>query len=112
MVSIADIPFLGYEFKGCIAVILYKDKEYRMATYNGVKIIDYSKNGLTIKRGKYKFNIDIEENNSRELFAPEQGKMERVICEAIACSARFRFYEKNKLIFDLNSNNTSYEYVN
>lgn len=112
MVSIADIPLLGYEFKGCIAAILYKGKEYRMATYNGVKIIDYNKKGLTIKRGRYKLYIDIEEKNSRNLLAPNKGEMERVINEDIACSARFRFYEKKKLIFDLNSNNTSYEYVN
>lgn len=112
MVSIADIPFLGYEFKGCIASILYKEKEYRMATYNGVRIIDYNKNGLIIKRGIYKLHIDIEENNGKKLLAPNQGEMERVIYEDIACSGRFRFYKKDKLIFDLKSNNTSFEYVN
>lgn len=112
MVSIADIPFLGLGFKGCIASILYKDKEYRMATYNGVKIIDYNENGLTIKRGSYKLHIDIENNNVKKLFAPNQGEMKRVIYEAIACSGRFRFYKKNKLIFDLKSTNTSFEYVN
>lgn len=112
MVSIADIPFLGFEFKGCIASILYKEKEYRMATYNGVRVINYNKNGLTIKRGRYKLHIDIEDNNAKKLLAPNQGEMERVIYEAIACSGRFRFYKKDKLIFDLKSNNTSFEYVN
>ena len=112
MVSIADIPLLGYEFKGCIAAILYKGKEYRMATYNGVKIIDYNKKGLTIKRGRYKLHIDIEDNNAKKLLAPNKGEMERVIYEAIACSGRFRFHKKDKLIFDLKSNNTSFEYVN
>lgn len=112
MVSIADIPFLGFEFKGCIASILYKEKEYRMATYNGVRIIDYNKNGLTIKRGSYKLHIDIESNNRKKLFAPNKGEMERVIYESIACNGRFRFYKKDELIFDLKSNNTSFEYVN
>ena len=112
MVSIADIPFLGFEFKGCIASILYKEKEYRMATYNGVRVINYNKNGLTIKRGRYKLHIDIEDNNAKKLLAPNKGEMERVIYEAIACSGRFRFHKKDKLIFDLKSNNTSFEYVN
>ena len=112
MVSIADIPFLGFEFKGCIASILYKEKEYRMATYNGVRVINYNKNGLTIKRGRYKLHIDIEDNNAKKLLAPNQGEMERVIYEAISCNGRFRFYRKDELIFDLKSNNISFEYVN
>ena len=112
MVSIADIPFLGYEFKGCIAAILYRGKEYRMATYNGVRIIDYSEKGVIIKRGKYKLEVKINENNPQELLAPESGEMKRVIYENIACNAIFKFYRKDKLIFNLKSKNASFEYVN
>lgn len=111
MVSIADIPFLGTEFKGCIAVVYYKGKEYRLATYNGVKILEYNKNGLVIKRGKYKLEIDIKENNPQELLAPSRGSMNRIIRENISCSAKFKFYENKKILFDLESNNTSFEYV-
>lgn len=111
MVSIADIPFLGTEFKGCIAVVYYKGKEYRFATYNGVKILKYNKDSLIIKRGKYKLEIDIKENNPQELLAPNKGAMSRIICENISCKARFKFYENKKIVFDLESNNTSFEYV-
>lgn len=111
MVSIADIPFLGLEFKGCIAIVYYKGIEYRLATYNGVKILKYDENGLIIKRGKYKLKIDVKENNPQELLAPNKGEMSRTIYENISCRARFKFYKDKKKIFDLESNNTSFEYV-
>ena len=111
MVSIADIPFLGFEFKGCIAVVYYKGKEYRLATYNGVKLISYDENGLIIKRGKYRLEINIKNLSPQSLLAPNGGDMIRTIYENISCSARFKFYKDKNLIFDLESSNTSFEYV-
>lgn len=113
MVSIADIPFLGYKFKGCIAIVYYKGKEYRLTTYNGVKIISYNEKGLVVKKGKYKLEIDIEVHGlqGQNLLAPSEGEMTRTIYENISCSARFKFYIGNELIFDLISNKSSFEYV-
>ena len=111
MVSIADIPFLGFEFKGCIAVVYYKGKEYRLATYNGVKLISYDENGLIIKRGKYRLEINIKNLSPQSLLAPNGGDMIRTIYENISCSATFKFYKDKNLIFDLESSNTSFEYV-
>lgn len=112
MVSIADIPFMGMNFKGCIGVVYYRGREYRLATYNGVKIISYSKNGLEIKRGKYRLVIDIEENNPKLLMAPVLGEMNRHIHENEACTANFKFYIKDRLIFALESSGVGFEYVN
>ena len=111
MVSIADIPFLGFEFKGCIAIVYYKGIEYRLATYNGVKIIKYDKNGLVIKRGKYRLEIEITENNPQELFAPNNGEMNRKIRENISCEAIYKFYKNKELLFNLVSKKSSLEYV-
>lgn len=111
MVSIADIPFSKFEFKGCIAVVYYKGKEYRLATYNGVKIVFYNENGVVIKRGKYKLEIDIKENYPQKLLAPNGGEMIRTIYENISCRATFKFYIKEIKLFELESNNTSFEYV-
>lgn len=111
MVSIADIPLSKFEFKGCIAVVFYKGKEYRLATYNGVKILFYNENGLTIKRGKYKLEIDIKENYPQKLLAPNGGEMIRTIYENISCKAKFKFYIKDTKVFELESDNTSFEYV-
>lgn len=111
MVSIADIPFLGFEFKGCIAIVYYKEKEYRLATYNGVRILNYNEKGLEIRRGKYKLKVEIKENFPQKLLAPNAGEMKRIIYENISCKAKFKFYEDEKRLFELDSNNTSFEYV-
>ena len=111
MVSIADIPFLGFEFKGCIAVVYYGGKEYRLATYNGVKIISYSEKGLIIKRGPYRLDVEIKELSPQSLLAPSGGEMVRTIYENIACKAIFKFYDRNKLLFNLESEKASFEYV-
>ena len=112
MVSIADIPFLGFEFKGCIAIVYYEGKEYRLATYNGVKIISYNEKGLIIKRGPYKLEVEIKNLSPQKLLAPNSGDMIRKIKENISCNANFKFYKNDGLIFDLDSNKTSFEYVN
>lgn len=111
MVSIADIPFLGLEFKGCVAVVYYKGKEYRLATYNGVKILDYNEKGLKIRKGKFKLEVEINESYPQKLLAPNGGEMKRIIYENISCEAKFKFYKGKKEIFELESNNTSFEYV-
>lgn len=35
IVSVAEIPYLGMNFKGCICAIHYKGIEYRLVTYLG-----------------------------------------------------------------------------
>ncbi len=111
MVSIASIPFLGFEFKGCIAIVYYEGKEYRLATYNGVKILYYNEKGLIIKNGKYRLEVEIEEIHPQELLAPNGGEMIRIITENISCSAKFKFYKGDNLVFNLDSDKTSFEYV-
>lgn len=111
MVSIADIPFMGMNFKGCIAVVYYKGKEYRLATYNGVRILRYNSKALEIKKGKYKLKIDINERSPQKLLAPSNGNMSRTIHENASCSGTFTFYEGNKVIFNISSENVSFEYV-
>ena len=71
-----------------------------MATYNGVKIIDYSEKGLIIRKGKYKLNIEIQENSPQKLLAPNGGEMIRTIYENISCRAKFTFYKKKNNYFN------------
>ena len=37
---IIDIPFCGGSFQGCICAIVYGGREYRLATYRGVRILN------------------------------------------------------------------------
>ncbi|MEG2295733.1 MAG: tocopherol cyclase family protein [Oscillospiraceae bacterium] len=111
MVSIADIPFLGFTFKGCIAVLYFNNTEYRFATYLGVKILHYSKTHIVLKQGCYQLEIHGNPAQGHKLAAPTNGKMERTIYETLSCSAYFRFYKKGKLLFDEHSSYTSFEFV-
>lgn len=111
MASVADIPFCGMHFKGCICVVFFDSKEYRLATYLGVKILVCNENQLILKQGKYLLQIDISNNSGQKLFAPSNGKMTRTIHESPCCTARFRFHQNSKLLFDMTSHNTSLEVV-
>lgn len=111
MVSIADIPFYGFHFKGCICVVYYKDREYRLATYLGVKISCCTENKVVLSQGSYRLEIDIHKTTGHSLYAPHIGQMTRTIHESPSCTAAFRFYHKNELLFDFTSCNASFEFV-
>ena len=108
--SVATIPFLGFNFRGCICVVYLKGKEYRLATYLGAKIIVCNKNELLIKQGKYKLYIKIENIDGQKLKAPSNGIMIRNITEAASCKALFKFYIGHKQLVTLNSQQASFEY--
>ena len=92
-------------------MIYYEGKEYRLATYNGVKVIYYDEQRLIIKKGPYRLDVEIKELYPQNLLAPNGGEMIRTIKENIACNARFRFFKGENLILNLDSNKASFEYV-
>lgn len=111
-VSVADIPFLNYNFTGCICVIWYGGKEYRIATYLGGKASLYNENKIILTQRERLLIIDFDEKyNSHPLAAPDKGQMSRTIKESLSRKARFRFYINSKLVFDMTSNHCSFEFV-
>ena len=118
MVSIAHIPFIGHSFQGCICVIQYKGREYRFATYLGVKVVCKRETAVILKQGNYTFKIFLTNRNrikktgfSHPLLAPDLGRMVRSIKEEHLLLARFLLYKEEELIFDLTSDHVSFEYV-
>ncbi|OGO91808.1 MAG: hypothetical protein A2Y17_13715 [Clostridiales bacterium GWF2_38_85] len=109
MISIAHIPFYITKFMGCIAVAYFKEKEYRFATYLGVKIVTVTKNKLTLTQGKYTLEADLTHDYSHPLASPKNGKMDRTIYESNTSKSKIRLFENNKLLFEVSSNNTSFE---
>ena len=110
MVSVAKIPFYGLKFWGCIAIVWLNGREYRLATYNGVKILCCQADCLDIKRGKYRLMITVDRNEGQLLAAPQSGVMKRPIRESLSCPARFKFMEADCVLFDGKSDYASYEY--
>jgi len=111
MASVARIPFYGLEFRGCICVVCIDGREYRLATYNGVKILCCERGVLELERGKYRLYVTVDTREGLALPAPDRGKMSRVIRESLSCPARFRFMEGERVLFDGKSNCASYEWV-
>jgi hypothetical protein len=99
MLSIAEIPFLFKKFTGCICAIIYKDKEYRLATYNGAKIEKFQKNKAVIKQGCYKLTVELIEDKFQHLKAPKNGEMNRRINECISTNVKYIFTLNENVLF-------------
>lgn len=109
MVSVADIPVAAGSFTGCICAICYGAKEYRLATYRNVRIRRWEEDGIFLTQGKYQLLIELNSGSGQPLQAPRTGSMDRVIEEQLLSNARFRFWENQKLVFDITSKHVSVE---
>ncbi len=104
MFSYADIPFLGFYFKGLIANLRYRDKEYRFATYNHSRVkkelIQDHKVQYILKKGLYTLEIEAESTTSIGLASPRNGMMVEQIKEGLSGWIHLKLYRKKTLIFE------------
>ncbi len=114
MLSVAHIPLWGTQFTGCICAIHYKGKEYRLATYLGVRILKSAPYLIILRQGDFYLRIRIKEApalSSYDLNAPRKGKMSRVIKEAHLCEGTFLLSCKKQVVFQIKSKRVSLESV-
>lgn len=115
MLSIANVPFKMFNFRGMICVLLIDNKEYKFTTYNNSKIIEYEVNddslNITLKRGEYSFNIKSEFKVGQKLSAPVKGKMEKDIFESINSTITVTLKQGDNIIFSDTSINCGLEIV-
>lgn len=100
MVSVANVKIGNYTFPGCIGVVYYGEKEYRLATYLGVKIKKFSRKELWIEQGKLELQVKILEKFENSLLAPVKGKMTRTVYESVEGKIQYRFWINGIKIFD------------
>ncbi len=110
MLSVADIPLFGFHFTGIIGVILIDGKEYRIATYLGAKVRHIGESTIIIKQGDYELIAKLIHKNCQPLYAPENGRMNRIIHESASCTAYYKFSFKDKLLCELTSDRASFEF--
>lgn len=109
MAAIADVPFMGGTFAGCICAILYNGKEYRFATYRGARI-KLIGGRIILLQGKLCLKIEYEtDGHGHPLSAPIMGHMDSTIYENNSVRAKFSLYEGNRIIFKKSSRNVSFE---
>lgn len=110
MLSVADIPLLGFHFTGIVGVVLLKGKEYRIATYLGAKIRHIGKDIVTVSQGDYEFTAKFIKKKAQPLYAPVNGAMNRIIHESASCKAYYKFSYKDKILYEFTSDRASFEF--
>lgn len=115
MISIADIPFKVFNFRGIICDLIIDDKEFKFTTYNNSKLIKYDVDDksldIVLKRGEYSLNIESKYITGLKLFAPVKGKMEKDIFESISALISVTLKKDNVVIFSATSKNCGLEIV-
>ena len=110
MLAIATIPLPAGGFTGCICSVFYGGREYRLATYRGVKIEAWSPAAAVIRQGKYRLEAKLLCERRQALRAPVEGRMERTIHESLCAEVRYRFWRGKDLLFQHTDPNASFEY--
>lgn len=110
MLSIATIPFGKLRFTGCICAIILHEHEYRIATYRGTKIQNWSAHGANLSQGRYRLEVQLLEQKAQSLRAPSDGNMNRTVHESLCAKVRYRFWRDGKLLFDHTDEHAGFEY--
>jgi tocopherol cyclase len=104
MGSIAVIPYLGFSFEGLIFNIIYKDKEYRFATYNGSKftleVIDETTRKITLLKGKLRCEVIAKIISEGALKSPRHGTMSEMIKEGLEGTVSLKLFDHNICLVD------------
>ena len=110
MLAAATVPLPIGGFTGCICSVFYRGREYRLATYHGAKLEEWSSTGAVIRQGKYRLQAELLEAQGQALHAPVEGRMERTIHESLCARVRYCFWRGKELLFQHTDPYASFEY--
>ncbi|MCI8799548.1 MAG: hypothetical protein HFH88_07010 [Lachnospiraceae bacterium] len=110
MLSVADIPMAGIHFTGIIGAVLWRGKEYRLATYLGAKVVKIQNNMVRVIQGNLELDARLLETSGRPLKAPLKGNMVRTIHESASCRAFYRFSKGGVTLFAFETDRASFEF--
>ena len=110
MLSVADIPMAGIHFTGMIGVVLWRGKEYRIATYLGARVVRIENNMIRVIQGNLELDVRLLETSGRPLKAPVKGDMVRTIRESASCLAFYRFRKGGCTLFAFETDRASFEF--
>ena len=112
MAALAHIPFLGFSVTGCLAVVMFGGREYRFATYRGVRILDYTSRHVLLRQGAWTLEFDLSPLSAvGELCAPSLGRMSGRIRESCDARLRVRLSSRGSLLLDALSPRATCEVV-
>lgn len=104
MLSIAQIPFLGGNFQGLLAVCMINGKQIRIATYHGAHLLSNSIHNdisyIVLQQRGLKLTVTTRLQNGYPLTAPALGRMHRQIVEYPGCTCHVRLVHHNTVLLD------------
>ncbi len=98
--SVADVPLGPVKLRGCIAVVLWRGRQYRLATYLGARVALQLPDRLILHQGKSVLELRVDSRQGQRLLAPVDGRMTRSVYESASCRVRALFYVGDKLVLD------------
>lgn len=107
--SVAKIPFYGFNFLGLICSLIYNNEEFRFATYNFAKVIHLDKEKIILKKRKFTLELYYTQGLAYPLYAPLEGEMSRIIEEGLNGKVKIKLWLKNSLILESVSDNVAIE---
>lgn len=110
MLSVADIPMAGLHFTGMIGVVLWRGKEYRIATYLGARVVRLQNKMVRVIQGDLELEACLLAASARPLKAPAKGDMVRTIHESASCRAFYRFRKEDRTLFAFETDRASFEF--
>lgn len=110
MLSVADIPMAGIHFTGIICAILWRGREYRIATYRGARVVRIQNRMVRVVQGSLVLDAWLLEASGHPLKAPVKGNMARTIHESASCRAFYRFRKEGRTLFAFETDRASFEY--
>lgn len=109
MLSVADVPFCGGHFTGCVGFVWLNGREVRLATYRGLRIVEAGPWGAVVRQGRWELTVELLEARPLDLRAPQLGDMGRTIRESAACRVRYRLLRDGKRVLDLECGQAGFE---
>lgn len=110
MLSVAEIPVGPFRFTGIISAVLWRGREYRIATYLGARAVKIKDGEVVIRQRGLTLRAKLIKKNPHPLFAPEGGAMTRTIRESASCLAAYRMEENGDTLFDFETSGAAFEY--
>ena len=110
MLSVADIPMAGIHFTGIIGAVLWRGKEYRIATYLGARVVQIQNKMVRVIQGSLELDVRLLEASAQPLKAPAKGNMVRTIHESASCRAFYQFRKNGCTIFAFETDRASFEF--
>ena len=110
----ATVPYLGRHFTGIFAVLHTPDKQYRIATYNGGRLVDLqqTRRGVFLHMANYRCRLSVtaEAAPGTTLKAPAKGDMSRTITETLKAETHVSLTDtRGRVLFQDTGQNSGLE---